>query len=262
MGLEGFVHGLEGARDYALASRVLLRPRVEVGLRHDGEGRRDGRRPGRRRRAGGVGTRRPGWPSTCGADAGDALGRGVPRAGHGGLTELQPHAVDAAGLYGTGGAVVGWTGHERRRGRCGAGPCAWGGGQHSHGAGSLPVERASVARGFPHGVLSAPDRLTDHAIAHVLFVQAQIPEQVKHLGHREVPIRLRIGGAPLVTLRLRRGRQPSQVTLRIGLSAISPSVDSLLAMPATARADVRHWPRCPTGRDRSRALDRGRRSPA
>ena len=37
MGLEGFVHGLEGAWDDALASRVLLRPRVEVGLRHDGE---------------------------------------------------------------------------------------------------------------------------------------------------------------------------------------------------------------------------------
>ena len=36
-GLEGLVHGLEGARDDALASRVLLRPRVEVGLRHDGE---------------------------------------------------------------------------------------------------------------------------------------------------------------------------------------------------------------------------------
>ena len=42
MGLEGFVHGLEGARDYALASRVLLRPRVEVGLRHDGEGAETG----------------------------------------------------------------------------------------------------------------------------------------------------------------------------------------------------------------------------
>ena len=42
MGLEGFVHGLEGARDDALASRVLLRPRVEVGLRHDGEGTETG----------------------------------------------------------------------------------------------------------------------------------------------------------------------------------------------------------------------------
>ena len=36
-GLEGLVHGLEGARDDALASRVVFRPRVEVGLRHDGE---------------------------------------------------------------------------------------------------------------------------------------------------------------------------------------------------------------------------------
>ena len=31
------MHGLEGARDDALASRVVFGPRVEVGLRHDGE---------------------------------------------------------------------------------------------------------------------------------------------------------------------------------------------------------------------------------
>ena len=36
------MHGLEGARDDALASRMLLRPRVEVGLRHDGEGTETG----------------------------------------------------------------------------------------------------------------------------------------------------------------------------------------------------------------------------
>ena len=70
-------------------------------------GRRDRGRHGRGRRAGGVGrvdraSRRP-----AGADAGDAPGRGVPRAGHGGLSELQPDAVHAAGLYGAGGAVAG-----------------------------------------------------------------------------------------------------------------------------------------------------------
>ena len=31
------MHGLEGARDDALASRVVFGPRVKVGLRHDGE---------------------------------------------------------------------------------------------------------------------------------------------------------------------------------------------------------------------------------
>ena len=45
--------------------------------------------------------------------AGDAPGRGVPRAGHGGLSQLQPDAVDAAGLHSAGGAVVGRTDHSR-----------------------------------------------------------------------------------------------------------------------------------------------------
>ena len=54
-------------------------------------------------------------------------------------------------------------------------------------------------KGFPHGVLTTLELRTDHVVSHHLSVQAQIPEQVKHRGHREVPIRLRIGGAPKVT---------------------------------------------------------------
>ena len=54
--------------------------------------------------------------------------------------------------------------------------------------------------GFPHGILSALEFLNDDAVAHQLSVQAQIPKQVKHCGDRDVPIRLRVGGAPLVTL--------------------------------------------------------------
>ena len=88
-----------------------------------------------------------------------------------------------------------------------------GGGQHSHGRGSSPVQRAWVLRAFPHGVLTAPKLRTDRVVARQFFVQAQVPEQVKHLGHRAVPIRLRIGGAPMVTSMLRRGRQLSSVTL-------------------------------------------------
>ena len=82
-----------------------------------------------------------------------------------------------------------------------------------HMADRLASPRGMGLDGFPHGALSAPEHRTDRAVAHVLSVQAQIPKQVKRLGHRAVPIRLRIGGAPLVTLRLRRGRQLSQVKL-------------------------------------------------
>ena len=67
--------------------------------------------------------------------------------------------------------------------------------------------------GLPHGVPTAPKLCTDRVVARQFFVQAQVPEQVKHLGHREVPIRLRIDGAPMVTSMLRRGRQLSSVTL-------------------------------------------------
>ena len=49
--------------------------------------------------------------------------------------------------------------------------------------------------GFPHGILSALEFLSDCAVAHQLSVQAQIPEQVKHLGDREVPIRLSASAA-------------------------------------------------------------------
>ena len=84
-------------------------------------GRRERRRHGRGRRAGGVrpvdrAGRRP-----AGADAGDAPGRGVPRVGPGGLAQLQPDAIDAAGLCGAGGAVVGRPGDERGRGAVGPG---------------------------------------------------------------------------------------------------------------------------------------------
>ena len=116
-----FRTGLEGSRDYTLAGRLSLKPSVEVGLRHDGGDAENG--AGMDVGGGLVVSdastglaRRP-----AGADAGDAPGRGVPRAGHGGLSELQPEAVDAAGLCGAGGAVVGRPGDERGRGAVGPG---------------------------------------------------------------------------------------------------------------------------------------------
>ena len=82
-------------------------------------GRRDRGRHGRRRRAGGVGRVDRADGRRAGADAGDAPGRRVQGAGHGAVSELQPNAVDAAGLRGAGGAVVGRSGGERGRGDVG-----------------------------------------------------------------------------------------------------------------------------------------------
>ena len=99
--------GLEGSRAYMLAGRLSLKPSVEVGLRHDGGDAETG--------AGmdiGVGLVVSDAATglavgRAGADAGDAPGRGVPRAGRGRVAQLQPDATDAAGLCGASGAVVG-----------------------------------------------------------------------------------------------------------------------------------------------------------
>ena len=79
--------------------------------------------------------------------------------------------------------------------------------------GKLASPTGMSREGFPHGIFTAREHRTDHAIAHVLSVQAQVSEHVKQLGHREIPIRLRIGGAPVVTAWLRQGRPLSPVTL-------------------------------------------------
>ena len=116
-----FRTGLEGSRDYTLAGRLLLTPSVEVGLRHDGGDAETG--AGMDVGAGLIVTdASSGLSGGCaGADAAGAPGRGVPRAGRGAVAELQPDAVDAVGLHGAGGAVVGRRGKERRRGAVGPG---------------------------------------------------------------------------------------------------------------------------------------------
>ena len=70
-------------------------------------GRRDRGRHGPRRRPRRVGCVDRAGGGRAGANAAGAPGRRVPRARHGGVAELQPDAVDAAGRYGAGGAVVG-----------------------------------------------------------------------------------------------------------------------------------------------------------
>ena len=70
-------------------------------------GRRDRGRHGHGRGAHRVGRVDGAGGGRAGADAGDAPGRGVPRAGRGRVAQLQPDATDAAGLCGASGAVVG-----------------------------------------------------------------------------------------------------------------------------------------------------------
>ena len=206
------MHGLEGARDYALASRVLLRPRVEVGLRHDGEGAETG-----------AGLEVGGGLVVSYSSTGLTVNLRVRMLGRHQAEGFRDRAMAVSLSY-----------NPRRR-RCWALRHGWrrrgvdpatSGTEAAVGPGLAPGWRPAFPRGgklasrtgmgrdgFPHGVLSAPERRTDHATAHVLSVQAQVSEQVKHLGDREVPICLRIGGAPLVTAWLRRGRPLSLVTL-------------------------------------------------
>ena len=114
-----FRTGLEGSRAYTLAGRLSLRPSVEVGLRHDGGDAETG--------AGmdvGAGLVMADAATGLAVDVRvrtlpGASGRGIPRAGPRGVTELQPDAVDAAGADGAGGAVLGRAGAERGRGAVG-----------------------------------------------------------------------------------------------------------------------------------------------
>ena len=102
-----FRTGLEGLKAYAVAGRLSLTPSVEAGPAARRRRRRDRRRDGCRR--GPCRVRPVNGPVTgsAGPDAAGARGRRVPRAGRGAVAELQPDAVDAAGLHGAGGAVVG-----------------------------------------------------------------------------------------------------------------------------------------------------------
>ena len=114
-----FRTGLEGSRAYTFAGRLSLKPSVEVGLRHDGGDAETGAGmdvggglvvSGCVDRAGGGRAR---------ADAAGAPGPGLLRAGCIAVCELQPDAVDAAGLCGARGAVVGRAGDQRGAGAVG-----------------------------------------------------------------------------------------------------------------------------------------------
>ena len=99
------LHARRPRRGRAAARRRRCRDRGRHGHRRRPRRRRRGQRPRGRR---------------AGADAGRPSGRRLPRAGHGGVAELQPDAVDADGLHGEGGAVVG----RKRRGA--AAEALWG----------------------------------------------------------------------------------------------------------------------------------------
>ena len=115
-----------GTRGELIATLHAGRPAVADAERGGGaaarrRGRRDGRRHGHRHRPHRVGHVDGAGGGRTGADAAGAPGRGVLRAGHGAVAELQPDTVDADGLHGEGGAVMGRSGDERGRGAVGPG---------------------------------------------------------------------------------------------------------------------------------------------
>ena len=84
-------------------------------------GRRERRGRGRRRRADRIGRVDRTVGRRAGADAAGPPGPGVPGPGHVGVVQLQPDAVDAAGVHGEADPVLGRTGHQRRPGSLGPG---------------------------------------------------------------------------------------------------------------------------------------------
>ena len=113
--------GLETSRDYSFGRRLSLQPSLEVGLRRDGGDAETGSGRGLRRRFDRIGHLERAVGRRAGADAAGASGRRVLRAGRVAVVQLQPDAVHGAGLHSTTDPVLGRTGDERRRRRCGAG---------------------------------------------------------------------------------------------------------------------------------------------
>ena len=70
--------------------------------------------------------------------------------------------------------------------------------------GKLAIIFGVVRDRFPHGVLTATEKLSYHAVTKRLPAHAQRPEQVKNIGNRKVPTRLRIIGFSFVAYVFRR----------------------------------------------------------
>ena len=115
-----FRTGLEAARGYALAGRLSLRPSIEVGLRHDGGDAETG-----------AGLDVGGGLVMSDASTGLAIdlrvrmlvmhqADGFRERGIAFSAELQPNAIVAARLYGTGRTIMGR--RSKERGRSNVGP--------------------------------------------------------------------------------------------------------------------------------------------
>ena len=183
-----FRTGLEGSRAYTLGGRLSLTPSVEVGLRHDGGDAETG--AGMDVGAGMVlsdaGTGLA--VDLAGADAAGAPGRGLLRAGRVAVSQLQPDAVDAAGLCGAGGAVVGRAGDERGRGAVGPGD------DGGHGAGRRRAGQPPRWRGRLRA--AGREALRRHAAARLqhLGVRAGLPGRLRPRRARPRELGVRAGG--------------------------------------------------------------------
>ena len=106
---------LEASRGYVFGRGIALEPSLELGLRSDGGDAETG--AGADVAASLIAS--DPWTGLSvdvrGADATNAPGRRVPGTGRVDLVQLRPGATDAAGLHGTGGALMGRAGDERYR---------------------------------------------------------------------------------------------------------------------------------------------------
>ena len=151
-------------------------------------GRRDRRRHGR-----GCGPHRVGrvdgaGGGRAGADAAGAPGRRVPGAGRGRVAQLQPDAVDAAGLCGAGGAVVGRAGAERGRGAVGPGD------DGGHGARRPRAEHPVRRRGRLRAAGGEPARGDAAGRLHHVGVRPGLPGRLRPGRARPGEPERRVGG--------------------------------------------------------------------
>ena len=231
-----FRTGLEGSRAYTLAGRVSLTPSVEVGLRHDGGDAETG----------------AGMDVGAGLIVSDAStglavdvrvrtllvhqAEGVPGAGRGRVAELQPDAVDAAGLCGAGGAVVGRAGAERGRGAVGPGD------DGGHGARRPRAGQPVRRRGRLRAAGGEPARGDAAGRLHHVGVRPRLPGRLQPARARPGEPELRAGGRcaaarePDVERHLQRRARPSLA----GLVAAAPDVHPpCRARPITAVCGAR-----------------------
>ena len=180
--------GLEGSRAYTLGNVLLLKPMVEVGLRHDGG---DAETGAGMDLGGGLTVSAPATGLSVDVRVRMLLvhqAEGFRERGMSVSVSYKPEAVDAAGVFGQGGAVVGRSGQQRGAGAVGPGDDGRAGERRCR-LGQPPGRRGRLraAGGEPHGPYAAggPDDLR---------VRADLPAGVQPRRAEPGESGVRVGG--------------------------------------------------------------------